>query len=106
VTGSNNLYYAVNGTFSGGTFSGDIVNKNPAPISIGTGSANEQCIGCNFNLQSTSAAIDAGTVTSPLVTVDLLGTPRPQGPAFDIGAYEFIPTKKPSAPTALTGVVH
>ncbi|WP_263357919.1 choice-of-anchor Q domain-containing protein [Acidicapsa ligni] len=106
VTGANNLDYATSGTFSGGSFTGDIVNKNPAIVSIGTGSSSEQCIGCNYNIQSTSAAINAGVSTSPTVTVDLIGTPRPQGPAFDIGAYEYIPTTKPAAPTALTGVVH
>lgn len=36
----------------------------------------------------TSPAIDAG-FSSPEITDDLLGTARPQGSAFDIGAYEF-----------------
>lgn len=38
---------------------------------------------------STSAAVDAGTTVST-VTADFIGTARPQGSAYDIGAYEFI----------------
>lgn len=104
VSGANNLYYAVDATFNGGTFPGDIFGKNPEIISAGTGSAAQQCIGCNFNIQSISAARDAGVNTG--VGIDLLGTVRPQGPAYDIGAYEFIPTAKPLPPTGLGAVVH
>ena len=103
--GANNLYYAANGSFGSGSFTGDIINKNPQVISAGTGSGSSQCIGCNFNIQSTSPAINAGVSTGPTVTTDLRGTPRPQGTAYDIGAYEFVPTMKPAAPTALSGVV-
>jgi hypothetical protein len=43
----------------------------------------------NFDLQAGSPAIDAAApVTS--VTTDYAGTPRPQGSAPDIGAYEFV----------------
>src|SRR3989442_3952348 len=42
----------------------------------------------DFHLQSTSSAIDAGA-TLPDVPTDYDGNPRPQGPAYDIGAYEF-----------------
>jgi parallel beta-helix repeat protein len=41
----------------------------------------------DFHLQSTSPAIDAGTTISE-VTTDKDGTTRPQGSAYDIGAYE------------------
>jgi hypothetical protein len=105
TTGANNLYYAASGNFGSGAFTGDIVNKKPDVVSTGTGSSSQKCIGCNFNIQSTSAAKDAGVSTSPTVTVDLLGNPRPQGAAFDIGAYEYIGTQKPNPPTGLTGVV-
>lgn len=30
----------------------------------------------------------------PIVTTDIIGTPRPQGRSYDIGAYEFIKVKK------------
>jgi hypothetical protein len=103
VTGANNLYYAANGSFGPGPYPGDIVNANPQVISLGTGGSS-RCIGCNFNIGSTSAAKDAGVNTG--VGFDLLGTTRPQGPAYDIGAYEFIPTTKPQAPSNLNGVVH
>jgi hypothetical protein len=108
VTGANNLYYATNGNFSGGTFTGDIINQNPQIVSAGTGSAQQQCIGCNFNIQSTSAAKDKGVATG--VTTDLLGTTRPQGSAYDIGAYEYISggaaPAPPSPPTNLTGTAN
>lgn len=41
----------------------------------------------DFNIQSGSPAIDAG-VTLSAVQVDFKSTPRPQGGAYDIGAYE------------------
>jgi hypothetical protein len=104
VSGSNNLYYSVGATFSSGTFPGDIINKDPKIISAGTGQSISRCLGCNFNIQSTSAARDAGVNTG--VGFDLLGTARPQGSAYDIGAYEYIPTTQPPPPTGLTGVVH
>ena len=107
VTGSNNLYYAGSGKFSRGTFSGDIVDKNPSFVSTGSGDTT-QCSGCNYNIQSNSPAIDAGISTAPSVTVDLLNTPRPQGAAYDIGAYEYSSGSKsqPAPPRNLTGVPH
>jgi len=44
--------------------------------------------GNDYHLSSTSPARDAGA-TLANVTDDLEGSPRPQGAAFDIGAYEF-----------------
>jgi parallel beta-helix repeat protein len=41
----------------------------------------------DFNLQSSSSAIDAGA-TLKLVTTDIKKTSRPQGATYDIGAYE------------------
>jgi hypothetical protein len=43
----------------------------------------------DYHLSSTSPARDAGEARAE-VPYDLDGTPRPQGPAFDIGAYEFV----------------
>lgn len=46
----------------------------------------------DFTLLPTSQLIDAGAdVSGDGVTTDILGTARPQGAAFDIGAFEFIP---------------
>jgi hypothetical protein len=46
--------------------------------------------GSNFRLQAGSPAIDAGAdLFSVGVITDILLTPRPQGAAFDIGAFEY-----------------
>ena len=44
----------------------------------------------NFQLQAGSPCVDVGKNVSSLVSRDLLGAPRPQGLAFDIGAFEWI----------------
>jgi hypothetical protein len=44
----------------------------------------------NMHLTSGSAAIDAGRNVSTVVSVDFDGVPRPQGSAFDIGAFEWV----------------
>jgi hypothetical protein len=60
----------------------------------GTVSADPKFISYNptgtgdYRLQSTSPAIDKGTLTSA-PTTDFLGVARPQGGAVDIGAYEM-----------------
>jgi hypothetical protein len=43
----------------------------------------------DFRLQEKSPAIDAGKNLSPLITDDYNGLNRPQGPAYDIGAFEY-----------------
>lgn len=43
----------------------------------------------DFNLKTTSPCVDTGK-TNPEVTHDIVGTSRPQGAAYDIGAYEAI----------------
>lgn len=47
--------------------------------------------GANFHLSRTSTVINAGTNLSATLTSDFSGTARPQGSAFDMGAYEYIP---------------
>jgi hypothetical protein len=42
----------------------------------------------DFHLTSTSPAVDHGKTTS--ATTDIDGNLRPQGSAFDIGAYELV----------------
>jgi hypothetical protein len=44
--------------------------------------------GGNFTLQNGSPAIDAGATLTE-VPIDMFGVPRPQGRAYDIGAFEF-----------------
>lgn len=58
--------------------------------------------GANFSLQSFSPAIDKG-VTLSMVPTDFAGKSRPQGSAYDIGAYEYGGTTNTavSAPTNL-----
>ncbi len=46
--------------------------------------------GFDFQLQNGSPCIDAGKNVVTVVASDILGVPRPQGLAFDIGAYEYI----------------
>jgi hypothetical protein len=52
----------------------------------------------NAYLQSSSPAIDAGLTISS-VTNDYVGTARPHGSAYDIGAYEYIPATDPMITT-------
>lgn len=58
--------------------------------------------GHDFHLQLGSPAIDAGTSTNAPST-DLEGTSRPQGSAYDIGAYEY--QDNPANPTSPSVVV-
>jgi hypothetical protein len=44
----------------------------------------------NFQLQNGSPCMDVGKDVSAVVARDILGVPRPQGLALDIGAYEYI----------------
>src|SRR5207244_4479354 len=44
----------------------------------------------NFALQSTSPAINQGTPLGSPFDIDPIGTVRPQGAGWDIGAYEFV----------------
>lgn len=42
-----------------------------------------------LKLSSTSGGRNTGTSTSPTVTTDIIGTTRPKGGTYDIGAYEY-----------------
>ncbi len=70
---------AAEGNGVGVTLSNDLDNTDPKFVDASL---------FNFALQAGSPAIDAG-VTLSYVTNDFLGTGRPQGAAYDIGAFEF-----------------
>lgn len=108
----NNLFYA---SGSGGTQawsatgatagvnytqSGNIINVG-APRFVSAGATLPPSP--NFALTSTSPAIDAGR-SLDITKIAIDGTTRPQGRAYDIGAYEYTPdadAQSPSAPRAL-----
>jgi hypothetical protein len=75
ISGSNNLYFG-----NGSGPSQTTANVSGDPLFADLASR-------NFTLKTGSAAIDKGVNTG--LATDQAGTRRPQGTAFDIGAYEF-----------------
>ncbi len=75
----NNIAYLTGGITGCDTTSNNLTT-NPLFVNAAT---------ANFHLQSGSPAINAGTTVTE-VTADFAGTLRPQGSAYDIGAYEFV----------------
>src|SRR5436190_5472082 len=67
------------GTVGGGGIGSNIENTDPQFVNP---------TALDFRLQAGSPAIDAG-VTLANVSSDFLGVSRPQGAAYDIGAFEF-----------------
>jgi hypothetical protein len=86
LTGTNNLFYGAGSPL--GVFANSVAG-NPDFVSVSTN---------NFHLTAGSPAIDAGATVS--LATDYDGVPRPQGPAYDIGAYEY-PESSASATQAL-----
>ena len=96
VVANNNITHDGTGDDYGGT--GAQVNVDPEDVFTDFSSG-------DYSLKLASLAIDAGK-TIPAISVDNVGTSRPQGVAFDIGAYEYPqapppPTGGPRWPTAL-----
>jgi hypothetical protein len=73
----------------------------------------------DYHLTTSSPAKDAGLTVvqsnsfdpapGPSVGIDKDGVLRPQGPAFDVGAYEFVASatiSRPNPPTNVAAVVH
>jgi parallel beta-helix repeat protein len=79
---SHNNIYRSNGTNVTGTaYPNDLWNVNPMFVNPAEGS---------FRLQAVSPLINKG-ITLSMVKVDFDGKARPQGSAYDIGAYEWSP---------------
>jgi len=57
------------------------INDNPNFVNVGA---------FDFQLQIGSPCVDVGKNVSTVVARDILGVPRPQGLAYDIGAYEYV----------------
>lgn len=81
VTGSNNIFYG-NGAPPANHNLTDSLDVNPRLTSLSLSSP-------DFHLQPGSPAIGAGVTIAGLAT-DFDGIPRPQGSAFDIGAYQYV----------------
>jgi hypothetical protein len=89
----NNLGYSTAGTLStpdgyNATFKWNVNPQLAAPFNSGWDPR-------NYMFASTSPARDAGQTTP--ATSDYFGTVRPQGAAFDIGAFEY-PSGPPTSP--------
>lgn len=84
-SGTHNLFFGDGATPA---FSTTSVNANPKFVDVTTN---------NFQLQPGSPAIDTGANDG--ISRDIMQTPRPQGVAYDIGAYEFKGTVTQPPPT-------
>lgn len=106
IKGDHNLWYGVG---TGPTQTTNNLNVDPQFVNRSGG---------DLHLNSTSPAKDAGLTVAPANSFvpnsgqvrDKDGTPRPQGTAFDLGAYELAaggttPTA-PNAPGSVSVVVH
>lgn len=58
--------------------------------STGSGFQNITDATRDYRLKSTSAMLDVGTTDSTNAAVDIAGTSRPSGSAYDIGAWEYV----------------
>jgi parallel beta-helix repeat protein len=78
---NNIAYRSQNQNFyiSGATHDHNLIGADPRFVNAAAG---------DLRLQAGSPAIDAGS-TVPLATEDISGVLRPQGSAYDIGAYEY-----------------
>jgi len=99
-----NCYYNDSGSFyySGGEisyaswkalgFDSHSITSNPLYVNVSA---------ANFNIQSSSPCVNAGTSESSYFTTDILGNSRPSGSGWTIGAYQYNGAA-PAPPTDLT----
>ncbi len=93
----NNIVFSVSGDNfvdggAGTVADHNLLGTDPLFVNAGAG---------DFRLQAGSPAIDAGATIATIAT-DIVGTLRPKGAAYDIGAYEYTTTvSPPAAPTGL-----
>jgi hypothetical protein len=83
VTSQYNAYYNCDGY---GVPSGEIGQQNEISDPVVNSSAHD------FHIIYTAKAKDNGTDLSSVFSTDMDGITRPQGPDWDIGAYEYIDT--------------
>jgi parallel beta-helix repeat protein len=79
--GHNNIYRSNGINITGTAYPNDLWNVNPMFVNPAGG---------NFRLQAVSPLINKG-ITLSMVKVDFDGKARPQGSAYEIGAYEWSP---------------
>ena len=86
--GSTNTTVMNNIVYANGTDILDEANNSTISNNLTTNPNFTNASAQDFSLKDGSAAIDAG-MTIAAVTLDISGTPRPQGNSYDIGAYEY-----------------
>lgn len=84
------MHFAHNGYFNNalGNFISDTASVPDGGAAFDADPRYIDRAGGDLRLYSDSPALDAGSNQAPLITDDHAGTARPQGAAFDIGAYE------------------
>jgi hypothetical protein len=82
LTVDHNLFYSLNNYYDNNYNIWGTSYQKTNPLFTNPG-------GNNYTLQSLSPAINAGSATS-ISSTDYIGTARPQGAGYDIGAYEYV----------------
>jgi parallel beta-helix repeat protein len=103
----NNIAYNNGANFStqgGNTFSNNLCNATGGECTLAGNPGFVNAPGGDFHLTAGSPAIDQGFTLGAPYNVDADGVSRPQGAAYDIGAYEFgaAPPPQPD-PAGLVG---
>lgn len=89
TTHTNNLFYSSQGTDQPTWAGSEVGNVTGDPLFTNISTE-------DFSLQISSPAKDTGATTSPIVIKDFVGLSRPQGSAYDIGAFEYDEDSSPT----------